>query len=1063
MRKLFILGVAGLLAINVLAGVQSKPPVINLKRCEKGPVIDGKLSDPCWKDAWKSSNFTKFVLQSKENTPNSDTTLYVTTDGAWLYFGFDCKHPKPNEMKATIQNNFGGRVFDDECIKIFLNPGMKGTSFYRYVLNCENVYTVRTSFSNKHPDLSWPSATLIKDDGWSAEIAIPLYELAGYGELKDIKFNVFRKQIVKEFDHLGVEVGFKETLSCLCPTNEWLNMDKFAQVKGLEKVIPAFPFIANVNNVEVGDIYDKNGKMAYDVKMTLAAMTSKGGAAKVKISEKTINGKKEKVVKTIPLKGNQVTRLKIPVIMDGGDVQRIEITVSDAGNGMMFQTAKTRNSGSLKLLSAITRFNYYTSEKDAEVLYTVGMSKKSLEGKVLCVLDKKGNVLAQLNRIAKKGSVKLPLAKVADGTSQFKLVLKKKGGKSALNEAPFSLEKLPPKPGCEWKIDRAAGGTLYYDGKPFFPFGVAVSDAKGNMYQFKDAADAGMNCVIWWNETGKRSPEYFAEIARMCKKDNLKVAFRQMCDSRSAELATLKKYFKNDKKKKRIVKALRALVHLKKLSHYKLTRAQINEICDEWMDLHLPAYLANVRAVRNITSTMGYFTMDEPSFRSSDLNEQLRKLYLAEKKADPYRPMYVLYSSHIPHGDKATCFADCLGTDPYWTPGRKLPRGSINWVSTVTANTVARANEKGMCPWSMPQDGFWSDIIKRMITKEEQICQTYLALIHGTRGIIYWWFGMIATTEQWEALEILAKRIKVLSPALCAPRPEQNIKYSPGKFDPIKGQLPDVQASLLRYPDGKFVLLMANVRRSPVEVTVSVKKLANGTVKDMFSDKKAAVKRGMFVDTLAGRGVRAYDMGRNITALPAQISIKIKALGDKSSIEGGTRGEGRKGKKNIMANPSFEDSTLGDWPDYHLPYGPYRIGFNKKTRIGGTNPGLGWTTENPYHGKHCIYIGDGFWINIKISPYHQSGQTYVLSFYARTDSKTPVILRVSGNGWRGKNRSPYSYIKISGSEWKRYSAVLRLSPRSEKAALRLQVREPQKVYIDTLQLEKGVTPTEFQP
>ena len=1041
----------------LLTAVQAAPPappVVRVPVCTQPPKVDGALGDACWRSAYVSSTFYDFRLKTDTFTPDSDTTLRLTTDGQWLYFGLDCGHPTPNDMKATIKQNYGGRVWGDESIKFFINPGLEGNAHFRYVLNCDNVHTVRRSFAKSKPSVAWPSATQITATGWSAEVAIPLFYMVGYADLANFRLNVLRKKIIKEYDQQHVEVGLEESMSCWSPTDEWLNLDEFACLEGLDKLKIGVPFVANIDDVTAGELRDADGLVQYDVSLTLKAMTNREGQAVVAVVETPLEGEPRRTSRTFALEPSQIRQAKVPVTVGALGERTIHVVVRDAATDLPFQTVHIKDTSAFKLLEAQTRLNYYTGEDRAEIMYALGVPQSALADQRLVVRDASGRELASRASPTPKGHLPMPLKGVPNGRHTLTLALEAAAGRKAFT-VDFELTKLPPRPGCEWKVDRGAGGTLRHDGKPFFPFGILTAR---DDRQFQEIADAGMNTVVWWLSYDDAR---FDEVVRLANKHRLKIIVRpQKTPNCARDMATLAKLFAG-KDYQRALYGARGMLRLKGflLSESALTRGQRNDIWAEYLDVHLPAILDNVRSVKDLPNLIGYNTLDEPcGFSLWDIDRSLRRMYREVKEVDPYRPRFVLYSSKIPAGPRATSFADCLGTDPYWTPGRALPRGSINWMSTTTAKTVARAQEVGMCPWTIPQSSLWSDVIKRMLTPQEQICQTYLALIHGTKGILYFTHGWVVQKDQWEAMKTLAAHVKALTPALVAPAPAQRITYSPGSWAPLKGELPDVQARLIRFPDGRHVLLAANVRRSAVDVAVRVQGARGREARDLFAGPIGPIKNAAFKDTLEGRGVRAYAFDRIASKGPVQIAINITRLGKEGLIESGYREEGRKGMKNIKPNPSFEEVTHPDWPDYYWALGP-QTGW--KCRVGEPDAPAGLCEDAPFHGRRCVFIELGVSLYWRIAPQHQKDQPYVLSFYARTDAAEPVRVEVRTlGGLKAKQRN----VNVQGGEWKRYSARLHVPRKvNTHAAMLLRTRTPGRIYVDAIQLERGLEPTAFEP
>jgi len=1051
--------VLAVLATWSMARAQPAPPAAQPPLCAPPPRIDGALDDECWQSAYVSEQFHDFALGDGDFAPNPDTVLQMVTDGSWLYVGATCHHPTPDDMKATITENFGGRVFGDECIKFFIMPGFDGGGHYRYVLNFRNVYELERSFADAAsvPNLAWPSATQVTEDGWTAEVAVPLFHLSGYADLSDFRINVFRKQIIKEYDQQHVEVGFGEFVSTWSATDEWLNPDEMGRVQWPEGMRITSPFIANARDLTVGDLYEQDGAIRYDVTMTLMAMTAQPGEATVEVVETPLEGEARRVTASFALGAMQVMPASLSVPVEALGERRIEVVVRDAQTGMPFQTTQIADTSAFDLLRAFARRSYYTDEDSASVVYTVGMPAERLADKRLSVGGPDGRELARLDGPNAAGELPLPLRDLADGRHALSLTLQTAAGR-ALSAVEFELAKLPPGPGSEWKVDRLTG-SLLRDGEPFFPFGFLGGY---DDQEFAELAAAGCNTIVWW-----MGPEEvpMAEVVRLAAAHGLQVMLRpQLVPSRADEMETLKRHFEGAQYQQ-AVQGCRAMIRLKSFLlgplAGRLSRVERNEISREFFDLHMPAILDNVRSVRALPNLLGYDTLDEPVFNTADQHVDLRRMYLDVREADPYHPMFVLYSSSIPAGPEATSFGDCLGTDPYWTPGRELPRGSINWMATITANTVDRALAVGQHPWTVPQASLWSDVIKRMIGPEEQICQSYLALIHGTKALLYFTHGWVVLQSQWEAFETLARRVNELSPALTAPTPPQAISYQPGVWDPLKGEVPDVQARLLRYPDGRHVLLAANVRRSPVRVGITVTGLRDQRLRDLFDGDLGAVTDGAFTDTLEARGVRTYVFEQIEGDGPARIAVQTTPLGDEGTVEEGYRHEGRLGMRNILPNGDFEQDTVKGWPDYCWPYHSIDGRTGWRRRVGSADPAMTLAAGGGWHGARFLRCDPrpeasvGFFLRT-VAPQHDAAQPYVLSFYARSDRDEPVDVQIKAYG------HSFPPVVVAGNTWVRYHVPLEVPRRADSHSWMLVYASGQ-VDLDGLQFEQGSQPTEFQP
>ena len=316
--------------------------------------------------------------------------------------------------------------------------------------------------------------------------------------MKPVWLNVFRKQLVRQYDHLAVEIGVKQTISTLSPTSAWARRTEMARLTGLAEALrPDFPFVANVGDVTVGALSGESGALSYDVGMTLKAMTGTAGTAEVVVVETSADGVKRQAVKSFALQPLQIVPVAVTVPVTSPGQRDLDVIVRDASDGMPFQTWQIRNADGFELLHAMARLNYYTAEDAAEALYRIGMSAAMLADKSLVVRDAAGREQARLASPAPNGLLAFPLQDISNGCHTFSLELADQAGQRMFS-VEFELTKLPPKPGQEWKIDRAHGGTLLHDGEPFSRWDFADVDEEQYwkwLYRF--------NTAVWWSNIGR--------------------------------------------------------------------------------------------------------------------------------------------------------------------------------------------------------------------------------------------------------------------------------------------------------------------------------------------------------------------------------------------------------------------------------------------------------------------------------------------------------------------------------------------------------------------------------
>lgn len=144
----------------------------------QGPVIDGLLDDACWEKVDWSGGYEQFQPYNLED-PSQETRLKLVYDSRNLYVAFRCHDTEPEKIERRMSRRDG---FAGDWVEINIDSyhdlrtafsftvsasGVKGDEF---VSNDGNNWD-----SNWNP--IWYAKTNIDDEGWTAEIRIPLSQL----------------------------------------------------------------------------------------------------------------------------------------------------------------------------------------------------------------------------------------------------------------------------------------------------------------------------------------------------------------------------------------------------------------------------------------------------------------------------------------------------------------------------------------------------------------------------------------------------------------------------------------------------------------------------------------------------------------------------------------------------------------------------------------------------------------------------------------------------------------------------------------------------------------------
>ena len=1069
---------AGALALFAGIAAWSAPlplPELTVPVCAIPPVIDATLSDPCWQAA---ATVGRWYIVEPDGIAGSTEAhqAWVTMDNRWLYIAFRVAHPRPEfiEPRATERD---GRVQIEDCVKVLFDPGTGFKPWYHLRLSAGNVQSDQrnippSSYDKAGFNIPWRSATRITDAGWQAEMALPLCLLMDMGDPDPAKarLNLLIHSLIPVLDQQGVKVDERRELVSWAPVvhHFWKAPERFGHLRGLERLQVEAPFLPFVDNARVGAYYERDGRHWYDVAIELRALTGRGGSVTLTVRDSTDGETVREHPSEQQLEAGATRRISLPVTVTALGRRTVSVRASDPQTGEIWQEATVSNTSQLNVMSAYFDRSYYTTEEAAVAICRVGLPVAALAGTRLRALDSDARQLAQLTEVRPNTRFPVPLADLAPGTHRITLELRSKTG-SLLAVCEKQIMKRSPKPGHEVKVDRE-NLVVLKDGRPFFPYGVVkVNSGPTHEEHFARISKAGFNSFIAWRKfTPEEIGGYLASAARY----GLQVV---VWPDRNAQLVPLDdpasylgpelmetfktfRAFKYDKESGTLhgkpMKALRLYPEFAKLGFQQGTRLFMDATrknLDHYVD-----FVDNARSQPNL---LAYVLFDEPIIQSIDQAAAGRLIYDAYQQTDGYHPILTNYSSHIPDVPHATSFLDILCIDPYWTPGSHETRGrhSIHFVSHMTYRLLRRAERDRKVPWVMPMLEYYSGMWRRFQLPEEQRCQTYLALIHGAKAIYYYLYWAF-TPRMWDALTDLAGQMKTLGPAALQPAIPQNVVCTPGTYNFEEGRFPDVQARAFGRPAGGYVLLCTNTRAYPIDVRVGCSLLRDGTrVRRLFGKAKWTVQNGHFSEQLEPFATRAYafDGPKPAPDTSVNVTVAMKPYPDKAPKVAPTPRRFTGEKKNMIANPSFEQATLPEWPDFFKPI-QYRAGSCGREFV--------LDTEKPFHGRRCVkLISDG-----KLTPtlyFHEGDASnndpytgdpnvqYVLSAYMRAD-RDGARVRLSSKTGRGD-------VKLT-TKWQRYDWMVTLPSRIYFICNPTR-KGPATVWIDALQLESGDKPTAFEP
>ena len=147
-------------------------------RIDGGISIDGRLDDAGWKDAPPSDGFVqRFPDEGKP--PSQQTEFRIAYDDSAIYVGVRCFDSQPDEIRDLLTRR--DQPSTSDWVHVGIDSYFDRRTAFMFGVNAAGVQSDRLLFNDSEEDLSWDavwsSAVRIDEQGWTAELRIPLSQL----------------------------------------------------------------------------------------------------------------------------------------------------------------------------------------------------------------------------------------------------------------------------------------------------------------------------------------------------------------------------------------------------------------------------------------------------------------------------------------------------------------------------------------------------------------------------------------------------------------------------------------------------------------------------------------------------------------------------------------------------------------------------------------------------------------------------------------------------------------------------------------------------------------------
>lgn len=199
---------------------QERAKNAHVTRTDNPPRIDGFIEDECWKNGEPLSGFFQFDPVNGVKA-SEETFVWITYDQKHIYFAFLMKDSRPDSIWAelTPRNTYE----NNDSITVILDTYNDNRTSIRFTVNPKGV-------QKNSVETIWKSDAVIRDDGWSAEMAIPF---------KSLRFSPREDQVWG--------INFERYIHRLNEEDYWTDVDRdipllqqMGELTGLSDVRPGY-------------------------------------------------------------------------------------------------------------------------------------------------------------------------------------------------------------------------------------------------------------------------------------------------------------------------------------------------------------------------------------------------------------------------------------------------------------------------------------------------------------------------------------------------------------------------------------------------------------------------------------------------------------------------------------------------------------------------------------------------------------------------------------------------------------------------------------------------------
>lgn len=164
-------------------------------------VIDGRLDDASWQAAIPNTKFYE-IYPADTGQPPLATQARFLYDEQNIYVALRALDPQPAAIRAPIVRR-DQVLSDQDYVEVFLDPLNTRRSAFFFRVNARGIvtdgqYDDKNRLRDYSPDFDFDAATTIDEEGWSAELRIPLSSLRYQAGVENLWAYVIYRNLPRE-------------------------------------------------------------------------------------------------------------------------------------------------------------------------------------------------------------------------------------------------------------------------------------------------------------------------------------------------------------------------------------------------------------------------------------------------------------------------------------------------------------------------------------------------------------------------------------------------------------------------------------------------------------------------------------------------------------------------------------------------------------------------------------------------------------------------------------------------------------------------------------------------